>query len=324
MKRWRRFFSMALSLCMLCFLTVPGLAAEEKEPYTYKIRFFSGRQGSLNGEEMAVIEGLHYGDQVTFNRNSVQLNDGSKYYFKGIRRSGEDNNTVGSLSFEVKGDQDYVVAYGILGNVASYTVNYVDEAGNALAESETYYGNVGDKPVVAYLYIDGYRPQAYNLTRTLSANTADNDFTFVYSPIPAPLPPETQAPEETSAAETTAAETSAPETTAPAVPEAVAPTDVATVLPEEAVPAGRTPGEEEGSEAETRNIDDPEAPLAAAPEEIMDLDDEAVPLAGGLFSGNAKLLGIPVPVIIVAAAAVAGVVLWYFLLLRKKKKGNRT
>ena len=29
------------------------------------------------------------------------------------------------------------------------------------------YGNVGDKPVVAYKYIDSYIPQAYALTKTL-------------------------------------------------------------------------------------------------------------------------------------------------------------
>ena len=40
--------------------------------------------------------------------------------------------------------------------MTSYTVNYVDENGNELAPSRTYYGNVGDRPVVAYLYMDGY------------------------------------------------------------------------------------------------------------------------------------------------------------------------
>lgn len=330
MKRWRRFFCMSVSFCMLCLFAISALAAEGTEPYTYKVRFFSGKQGSLNGEEVVVLEGLHYGDQITFNRKSVVLNDGSKYYFKGIRRSGEDNNTVGRLTFTVKEDQDYVVAYGILGNRTSYTVNYVDEAGNALAESETYYGNVGDKPVVAYLYIDNYRPQAYNLTQTLSENAADNEFTFVYTPIPAATQPETEAPsaptQEAPTTPATESTTPATEPTTPATepatpaPAPAAPEEVATVIPGEEVPAAPNPGNEDETEEDAQDIDEEVVPLSDRPEEIKDLDDEDVPLAGGIFSGNATLLGIPVPVILVAGAAIAGAALWYFLLFRKRKK----
>lgn len=303
MKGWRRLFCTAVSLCMLCFLTVPGLAAEEKEPYTYKIRFFSGKQGSFGGEEVVVFDGLHYGDQVTFNRNSVSLNNGSKYYFKGIRRSGADNNTVGQLTFTVTEDQDYVVAYGILGKTAAYTVHYVDEEGSPLAESVTYYGNVGDKPVVAYLYIDGYRPEAYNLTQTLSANEAENVFTFVYTPLTEGEAPSVPAPGQTEG-----------------------PEEVATVIPEEEVPAGQRPEGADGQEEEnTENIDEEGVPLANGPKQILDLDDEEVPLAAFLFDSNAKLLGIPVPAILLSGVLLAGAALWYFFLFRKRrKKENRS
>ena len=85
-------------------------------------------------------------------------------------------------SFEVTGDQEYVVAYGIKGDQVAYTINYQDANGNKLADSQTFYGNVGDKPVVAYAYIDGYTPEYRNLTKTLSANAAENVFTFNYLP----------------------------------------------------------------------------------------------------------------------------------------------
>ena len=85
-------------------------------------------------------------------------------------------------SFEVTGDQEYVVAYGIKGDQVAYTINYQDANGNKLADSQTFYGNVGDKPVVAYTYIDGYTPEYRNLTKTLSANAAENVFTFNYLP----------------------------------------------------------------------------------------------------------------------------------------------
>ena len=51
-----------------------------------------------------------------------------------------------------------------------------------MAESQTFYGNVGDKPVVAYRYIENYVPQALALTKTLSKNAAENVFTFTYKP----------------------------------------------------------------------------------------------------------------------------------------------
>ena len=111
----------------------------------------------------------------------VDLKNGDKYYIKGVRESGRDNNTVADSAFTVTKDAEYVVAYGIQGDMVSYTVNYQDGGGNELAPSRTYYGAVGDKPVIAYQYIEGYRPDAYNLTKTLGKNEADNVFTFTYT-----------------------------------------------------------------------------------------------------------------------------------------------
>ena len=116
--------------------------------------------------------------------DAAHLNDDTKYYISGIRLSGRDNNTrAADPSFLVDGDADYVVAYGIRGDMVEYTVQYQDEDGNALTDSRTYYGNVGDEAVVAYLYVEGYRPLNFNLSKVLSANGADNVFTFVYTQI---------------------------------------------------------------------------------------------------------------------------------------------
>ena len=138
-----------------------------------------------NGDEITV-SGLKQGDIVSFDvqAGAVQMADDSKYYLRGIRQSGRDNDTVQTSAFRVDGDAEYVLAYGIRGNQTGYTVNYQDAQGNELAPSRTYYGNVGDKPVVAYLYIEDYNPQTLALTRTLSENEAENVFTFVYTPVP--------------------------------------------------------------------------------------------------------------------------------------------
>lgn len=200
----KKMYKIATVLLAFCFLlgSVP-MSVKAEDSYTYKVTLYSGKQGEFVGDSVAgldvgsgkidsktndkiVISGLKAGDKVSFNaqQGGVQLKEGSeKYYVRGIKESGRDNNAaVENSSFEVTGDQEYVVAYGIKGNQVAYTINYQDANGNKLADSQTFYGNVGDKPVVAYTYIDGYTPEYRNLTKTLSANAAENVFTFNYLP----------------------------------------------------------------------------------------------------------------------------------------------
>ena len=138
MRRLRYVLFALLTLCLL-FQTATPVSAKGEE-YTYTIRFFAGRQGTFsNGGEAIVIENCHYGERVNFYQSLVKLNDNSKYYVRGIRESGKDNSeSTQASSFLVTGDQDYVIAYGILGDATSYTINYVDSEGNTLAPSETY------------------------------------------------------------------------------------------------------------------------------------------------------------------------------------------
>lgn len=202
-KGWRVVFTSLMTLCLVLGLFPVNTLAEE---YTYQVTFYSGNQGTFNGTEglsvdnhssgsqyaveengdEITVSGLKQGDIVSFDvqAGAVQMADDSKYYLRGIRQSGRDNDTVQTSAFRVDGDAEYVLAYGIRGNQTGYTVNYQDAQGNELAPSRTYYGNVGDKPVVAYLYIEDYNPQTLALIRTLSENEAENVFTFVYTPVP--------------------------------------------------------------------------------------------------------------------------------------------
>lgn len=199
MKRLLKYFLAALVVITSVFSQTTDVVRAFS--YTYTVSFSAGGQGSINGGvqvrkasgneasvsvsakgDKIIVTGLEYGDVISCDaQGSVALNENSKYYVKGIRLSGRDNNTVAQSAFLVSGDQDYVVAYGIPGELAEYTVNYVDTDGNKLAESRTYYGNVGDEPVIAYLYIDGYIPDSYNQTGKLSSNASENVFNFVYS-----------------------------------------------------------------------------------------------------------------------------------------------
>ncbi|MBR1862152.1 MAG: hypothetical protein IJ796_09920 [Lachnospiraceae bacterium] len=196
------FLGFIASAALIGGTVLPGFAAED---YTYTVRFLAGSQGSFNkagvtvyadngvaaspdvtvseDNDIITVSGLKYGSRITFDLGSVDISNDSKYYVKGIRESGMDNNTISTNSFQVNKDIDYVVGYALLADAVAYTIEYVDNHGNTLAPTETHYGNVGDRPVVAFLYMDGYLPQAYNLTGTLYKDPADNVFRFVYTPL---------------------------------------------------------------------------------------------------------------------------------------------
>jgi hypothetical protein len=256
--------------------------------YTYTVRFYSGQQGTFGGSEVVTYENLNYGDRVSFQQSSVTLKDGSKYYVKGIRESGKDNNTAVATSFVVTGDQDYVVAYGILGSAVAYTVQYQDANGATLAEPETYYGNVGDMPVIAYLYIEGYQPQAYNLTKTLSEDASENLFTFVYTPV----------------VRSTYSVASTPVPTPAASPAAEVEENQTDLTDQE-----RTDGLVAGTEEQPReiiNLDDPDTPLGN-----LELTGSQTAGADAQHLAGARLWPVWIAVAVLCLGA--------FFLVRKKK-----
>lgn len=205
MKMWKKVLASVLSAVMaFTLLTTSAFAAEttaslKNKPYTYTVTFYAGNHGTfgentvptvetkgvvkiVKNSNKIVVSGLLEGDKVGMNAQSaVALSVDSKYYPKGIRLSGRDNNTIDDAAFVVEGDADYVAAYGIKGKQVKYTVKYVHENGKKLAEDEVFYGNIGDKPVVAYKYIQGYNPKVYAFTKTLLEDESKNVFEFVYT-----------------------------------------------------------------------------------------------------------------------------------------------
>ena len=322
-------------LAMCVVLQAGSLRALAADKYTYVVTFYAGDKGTFTGAGVQVnsksgraqvsvegsqitVTGLEIGDRVGLQAASggaVALNDGGKYYVKGIRKSGYDNNTVSAASFEVTGDEDYVVAYGIQGDMAAYTVNFQDAAGNTLAPSETHYGNVGDKPVVAFLYVEGYVPEAYNLTKTLVSDESQNVFTFVYSPIPAPTA-EAPANGGGTAAGTTTGTGAAAGTAAGTGTEAGA--------GEEA--AGNEANEENAGEPnEEENQELQELEDENVPQELVDLDDEQKPLSNVELPGaseetSPENAGSMLGHVLIGAvfAAAIGAALYFFFIKRKK------
>lgn len=294
MKLWKKVITSILAAALLMSLSAGAVMAAE--PYSYTVTFYAGNQGSFNGSGLAVnsdsavisqssdkivISGLQAGDEVGLNvQAAVSLGADSKYYVQGVRLSGRDNDTAAASVFVVDGDADYVVAYGIKGNQVAYTVNYLDDDGNELAASEIFYGNVGDKPVVAYKYIEGYTPEALGLTKTLSANEAENVFTFEYDPIPITVVTQPDADDDADADQDQDQDQEQDQEQTPETDEEDEEPTGTTEPDNESQATGET--EAEGSE-ETEAEGNEESEESGESEEsiIVDLDEESVPLAPG-------------------------------------------
>lgn len=188
-------------ICMIAALALPALAADTSEDtpadtsadtssdatYSYTVRIFPGDKGTIDGKKdpiVTVVEPGYEWSGSDFDYGQRAASDTDKYYVRGIREAGRDNNTTNNLinpSFTVDRDIDLVVAYGVKGSDVTYKINYLEYGTNKkLIDPRTYHGNIGDKPVVAYLYIDGYVPQYKNVTGTLDADSAKNEWTFYY------------------------------------------------------------------------------------------------------------------------------------------------
>ena len=327
MKKIRKLLAAVLTAGLLLSLSAVNVFAEE---YTYRVTIDGGNQGVLAGmaglevksasanvsleDGKIVIRNLKANDVVSFDaqRGAVSMNDDSKYYIQGIRRSGRDTEEMASSSFRVTEDSDYVVAYGIKGNLVSYTVRYQDGNGNELAPSQTYYGNIGDKPVVANIYISGYSPKALALTKTLSANEAENVFTFEYRK-----------------GETQVIETPGETTTETVVQyidggTTTRPTDqttdqtagqTGTQTPEVDTEAGQAQPEEDENVTEVQGEE--------VPQDLVDLDDEETPLGNMDLDKEDVKKGIPlaagIAISVAAVAALAGL----FIFLRKNRAGRK-
>lgn len=316
--------------------SLPCTAEAAGSDYTYTVTLSGGNQGTIasagaayttgTGAEISLkngkltITGLQYGDQVNFGnvQGNVTLKDSGKYYVRGVRGSGRDNSEIDSSVFTVEGDADYVVGYGIAGGMVAYTVEYEDEDGNALAKSQTYYGAPGDKPVLAYLYIDGYQPQAYNLTKTLGTNEADNVFTFVYSAV------ETG----TTAAATQQAEGGNAAATGAANANAAANAGAADAGAADAGAADAGAADAGAADAGAAANTAVTAPDEEVPQDLVDLDDEEVPEAnldvedGTTRERSAFPIALGIGIALAAAAALVGGFVYYRKKLAKKKVVN--
>lgn len=322
MKKWKRLLVSLLTVSMTLGASTMSVMADDTTPYTYKVTLSAGNKGTINGQNKIEISDIAYGSDFSFDNTAlynIQVTD-DRYYVKGIRLSGRDNASSEPLdapAFTVKGDADYVVAYGIKGNMVAYTVNYQDASGKSLAESQTFYGNVGDKPVVAYRYVENYIPDALALTKTLSDNESENVFTFTYTPGATDRIVETTTTVTTTVPGTATPASAAGTTGATGTTGAAAGTGTGTTA------GGTTTGGTAGGTTNADNSQDTTDDTTTAPDEqtpksLVDLDDEDTPK--GNIDAKDKTSKTPIAagigIIVVAVAALAGLIVF----LKKRAK----
>ncbi len=198
MKKYRKHLAILLSLLLVLGLVIgngisPVKAADDSDDdgYTYTVRIYAGAQGTFKDGSTVKVYTRKYGESISFTNDMIEVTKPSKYFVAGIKEAGKDNKE--KPYFTVTKDIDYVVTYGVLGNAAEYTITYQDMDGKEIAPAQTGFANVGDTPIIGALIIPGYEDytpgiltasgtfiEGHNLTRTLSANAAENIFPFVY------------------------------------------------------------------------------------------------------------------------------------------------
>lgn len=327
MNKIKKFLGALTVMGMLLSLVISEQTVEAKD-YTktnpYKVRIFAGKQGTFAG---GVTEMDYTGKTFDIGDIKVKLETAEdkstyeKYYVKGIKPSGADlEDKLEKQTFtDLERDMDYVVVYGVRANMVEYTIYYLDANGNTLAPSKTYEGNVGDKPIVPYLYIEGYMPQAYNLTKTLVENE-DNIFTFYYTRVTTGTGGGGGGDRTIYDEETVTTTNTTPVVVPGTGGDAAGGGGGVTVVPGDggAADAGAGGGE---------------AAAPAEPEQLVDLDDEEVPLAnvpgssgGGSGIGSEPgsfFVNMPPAVIVgIVSMAVLAVAAAWFLIFKRKKKGT--
>ena len=284
-------------LCMLLCTLAFAPASVYADEYQYQVTVDGGLQGTVTGEtKVEIANGGQWNPNDYMDKVTVKE---KKYYLKGFQISGQEG-LVGAT--KIDHDTDFVAVYGIKGDTVAYTVQYLDASGKELREARTFYGNVGDKPVAAYQYIDGYQPQAYNITGTLQADASKNVFRFEYQQVAASSEQTAGAADSNSAASGTTGAAGNGTTGGTAV------------QGESGAPGN---GGQDGAavaDAESQSQE---------PAEVIDLDDEETPLADGEQPAaeeeeQGQKAGSHAIAYIVGGAAAVGILALILALLRRK------
>ena len=304
--------------------------------YDYTVRVWGGNQGTVSGPNGSKDGGkyaevtVEKGTPLTLSSTFTVNKKNDKYYIKGFRPGGADNDKRKSENnnesngesnlrdaIVVNEDMDFVVAYGVAGNMVSYTLHFVGQGtGRVLADPITRYGAQGDKPVAAYEYVEGYRPLYRNITGTLKAS--GNDWTFEYVRL-------NQGGSSSSSSAASSSSSSGASQGAGAGGGASSSTTAAGA----GTPAGGAPTSSTAQGAGAQAPTQSSSSSAATPPETEEILDQDTPLAqqptdnnpDGSATNDQQDAGIPIGAIIgIVVALLAGAGLIFVLMKRRQEE----
>ncbi len=345
-----RRYTKLLVVLLLCAAMALGAAMPASAAYNYTVTVSSGLHGELAVQGNKVADAQNGGERMPlsfaygqeWNPNNYPVNViGEKYYFKGYHIAGHEG-VIGAMN--ITKDIDLVATFGLKGNMVKYIIHYQDRKGKTLRADDEYYGNVGDKPVVAYVYIEGYRPvNTKNVTFTLKEGEV-REFTFVYtrdsnSPGGGGGGDDEERSSSSSPSSSEPGGSSSTPSSRPDTPDRPDDTETEIIEREDeengvsdessapAEPTTNPPASEPASEAENEPASEPED---NEPEELIDLDDDATPRAGPGYNDNSmvgrlrQMLTLSRAMIAIGILALLALLLalWFILFGRKKRKKN--
>ena len=194
MKRnMKKILSKVFAFALLFSLVILPVRAADDD-YDYTVTIFGGLHGtvkSVNPVNDQYID-VQTADKIVlkvpkgyrWNPNDFEVTVNDQKYFWGLEFQFAGKEDSPAFDFEVDTDVDIVPIYRTAYNAVEYTVRYLHVGDNAeVYPQQTFYGNVGEKPVIAYKYKEGYIPTAYNETRTIDEDPSKNVFTFYYETV---------------------------------------------------------------------------------------------------------------------------------------------
>ena len=211
--RSKRLLNIFAALMLIVMMAASGSFAADD--YTYNMKVSAGNNGKIDvggGAKTKVTYEAQPGENFpTLTTGDVQVTN-SKYTVIGFKEAGRDTlmQQVPAVSSKIASDDlSYVAVYGVSSGLVKYTVRYLDADGNSLMDDATYYGQKGSQIMVSFKYIEGYAPTAYNLTKTLKADSSENVLAFRYYSSDITAEEQEEAARSTNTANRTAANTAA-------------------------------------------------------------------------------------------------------------------
>lgn len=184
----RKMIRLLAAVFMIAVMITPVKAESVR---TYMVRISAGLYGVFSDGSDEIVLNVEYNasfDQQQYIEMITVTDDHYYVIDYGMHVTGQQDTPAPT---RITGDIDLVVSYGVTGDQVAYFVSYVDTEGNPLLETLTFHGTEGDKPVIAYRYIEGYQPQFEIINEEIHEGS---HFVFVYKKVETSTKPTSAAP----------------------------------------------------------------------------------------------------------------------------------